>query len=917
MMRSLCLCLLAGCLAATNAQIPVRLSLALEYLTNDVAQALLDPLSTVNSHFCLAVNEQASGNQVAFAAQNVSITTRVQGTIDQPDYECLVLWVQQVPDHDAQDLLGPGYVRVEVLVQQVVYVEPPLLSVDELTALVTLGFARGLGGRVKFRSLLQQNPAFGSVLDVKVLDPIPVPTMVPSSLPSSRPTSAPSSRPTTSLASSAPSSLPSSGPSSLPSMTPTVIPSTSPTALQQSPTSHPTTFLRPTSAPTVRATAVQKDKDQRKRYALVLGAIAGGVATILVSCFFLFCVWYPLCRRRRDEDQTLVPGIVSLSDENKSLAETTLGEETAKLSPRKTPQEGQLKPQDSFDEGSLYTTSTKPVESQTVTSLKISKLDIQPIRLPSTLTSNLEFEEDIVFLQSDEVSSEASTPVSAMLEVESMGMSSIHFGGDGSDNSSFSAIQPTESNEDMAREVSETMTSGTKGYDPFEESVESSVESSFGFTSTDTDSREHTKGLVDDFTNPSAASSVTKKVGNLSPSQRLTGPVDTVEEDSNVMEAGPMNRKRPSDSNNSLLRSVLEDARLLSEANQSSNRSRYSRVTAPPRVLESSSSSSSDKHEHSRDAQSLSSSPQRDKKRWSVANLPVGNPYRTRFIRPPTKDLVAPESVPTNDNPPSGYSMEARSVPRKRRPSTSPSSSPTGMLGAHPRSSIAASSAETSTVSSPGVLGIANQGRSFQTETSSSSDGYSEDPWIYDAVEHALSPCVPMLTTPSTDLESPGIEESNYTTPPAGNKRRTPLDAIDSESDGAASFGESDISPRSLENDLRNLERQLASVLHGDPNQPLDSSTKMMMGTPSAPPTTPTGTRQIVVSVPPGKLGVVLSNRNDGKGTVVSDIRAESTMAGVLTAGDRLGTYSRHRSTMCLSLLTGLQWRSMARMYRK
>jgi C-terminal processing protease CtpA/Prc len=43
------------------------------------------------------------------------------------------------------------------------------------------------------------------------------------------------------------------------------------------------------------------------------------------------------------------------------------------------------------------------------------------------------------------------------------------------------------------------------------------------------------------------------------------------------------------------------------------------------------------------------------------------------------------------------------------------------------------------------------------------------------------------------------------------------------------------------------------------------------------------------VLVPPGKLGVILVNRHDGKGTVVSEIRDHSSLKGMLVSpGDKL-----------------------------
>lgn len=44
----------------------------------------------------------------------------------------------------------------------------------------------------------------------------------------------------------------------------------------------------------------------------------------------------------------------------------------------------------------------------------------------------------------------------------------------------------------------------------------------------------------------------------------------------------------------------------------------------------------------------------------------------------------------------------------------------------------------------------------------------------------------------------------------------------------------------------------------------------------------------MVVVVPAGKLGVILANRHDGQGTIVSEIRESSPLYRMLTPGDKL-----------------------------
>jgi C-terminal processing protease CtpA/Prc len=45
---------------------------------------------------------------------------------------------------------------------------------------------------------------------------------------------------------------------------------------------------------------------------------------------------------------------------------------------------------------------------------------------------------------------------------------------------------------------------------------------------------------------------------------------------------------------------------------------------------------------------------------------------------------------------------------------------------------------------------------------------------------------------------------------------------------------------------------------------------------------------KITVVAPPGKLGIILANRADSKGTVVSGVRTSSVLAEKVSPGDRI-----------------------------
>jgi C-terminal processing protease CtpA/Prc len=62
-----------------------------------------------------------------------------------------------------------------------------------------------------------------------------------------------------------------------------------------------------------------------------------------------------------------------------------------------------------------------------------------------------------------------------------------------------------------------------------------------------------------------------------------------------------------------------------------------------------------------------------------------------------------------------------------------------------------------------------------------------------------------------------------------------------------------------------------------------------------------------VVDVPPGKLGVILANRHDGKGTIVMDVRNNSKLKGRLSPGDKLMAVDGQDVTeMVVSQITSL-----------
>lgn len=595
---------------------------------------------------------QASGPQVQQAAGALGATFNTQVTTlpsGQVDYGCEITDTNRAYDMEAEDVLGPGYFIMELAITQMVLVDSPTpLSDDDVWSIVETGFNRGAGGRVRFRSLLQDKFEFLTVLNVEVLSgTLSPPQAAPSAAPSTSPLAAPSASP-----SSSPSGSPSASPTAAPSVSPTlspiyspsIAPSIAPTTLT---TSNPMPVLVPTdgttSSPTGEGSTVPLTANDEGRQPLILGAIAGGLATILVSLFFIFCVWFPFCKDRDEEstnpepgvvdsssssvsDQiaaTMIPGVVNVSDESASLADSTLGDQASILRPlTKKPRVGDTSPsthqssvanQDSFDESSLFTSTTEPEKSQ---NMVITKL------LPDSLTNTLDFEDDIIFpLSGSGSDSEGENEAAKSAPTTPRAKSSIdmsestrrisNVGGyfDDTDDSSFLCSSPVQSDEEKAMAISRIIDRNTKGFDPFADE-DSSSSSSFAFDKVEPVESAyygHPSDNHDDRSSPSNTTASTKDVERLLLGSMRTAETHTARDlvvqdhlsdsrskspegtpDSKEAQGSPRNSRRfeseDRKANNRLLRSVLEDARSLAEKRQIAARSRVSRQSAPPRI---------------------------------------------------------------------------------------------------------------------------------------------------------------------------------------------------------------------------------------------------------------------------------------------------------------------------------------------
>jgi hypothetical protein len=203
----------------------------------------------------------------------------------------------------------------------------------------------------------------------------------------------------------------------------------------------------------------------------------------------------------------------------------------------------------------------------------------------------------------------------------------------------------------------------------------------------------------------------------------------------------------------------------------------------------------------------------------------------------------------------------------------------------------------------------------------------SAGPWLFEKVEETLGP-------PS---KYPDSESLNGIVSNRSRQSRQKKSAGSRKSGSEVSFGTSVFSATSsyvsthhgneimipntknaVINDLRRLERQLSSLEERGDDKTTTSSVTMTTIT-GASLSTVSGwknsksmtkrRRRVVVIAPPGKLGVHLIDQHDGNGTVVSEVRENSPLAGALNPGDRLVAVDEVRvdtSTWTCSQITSL-----------
>jgi hypothetical protein len=964
-------------------------------------------------------HEQALGQQVTAAAQVHN------ATLDASNESSRVTGTDRFYSSEAQDIFGEGFFTLRVqMIQPVTLVSTGVVSMENVTTMLEAGFQLQTGGESQFLRLLTTADAnFRTVLSIKIrrtstiyqgpVSYAPSPTVPPTTaapVPHVKPTTRPTHRPKLTQT-KPPSRAPS--PNTIAILSPTKVPPTDePTKNSQSvPTLNDRDsdgLLNGAGKPSHFSSTESEGDNQQD--SLWIAAMAGGSATFAVSCFLLCCLW---CRRRDiDRHETkrrtvyerygqssirtayIVPDVVELDDDHQSLANTSLGEQTAgRYTPKRylLQQEPNvtdirpLKALGSFDENSLYTTpfSTRPDDSS-------SNSRTPSTRTPSSLASyrigTLEFGDSILSPMSDATTDSNSeeqyaTDPYSIPELFAPNGGPIYldtegpiYAPKGKNSSSRPGITTISANDHLASGLVDEGSIGLDTENPYAASRRQVKASKILPLSSTTirDSKKHFEGKprhtyqgpIDLDTLKPYSSKNSKHPGvelqecygaDSGTEVESQPDEEKARQVSKELEDSLFDLNTHMDECSSGLAEFDNDSHFSSEPPQPSSPSYSSKSTAKigntARSLstrlataeeESESSFGSmeeegkcDVSDEHRDTVKSIGAPSRsdraDQAKRRIESLPspthdVNLTTNSRRFQTLTTEASSPSQTPvlsprgSKRIVPSGSQSRSRnSEPWLKQHQTSPSALLTspyaqihnndGELESTPlqhnhyipivtpevqeedeeEASDLDSASEDSEPDGSGVLGM----QAREDELSSVSSGIS--PWIFDALEQTLGP-----RSVTADLESLGGGSANKSrTSRTGGDVESVTSGASSRmsycSSSVARRGGASLVPRTLEHDLRRLQLDLSAVLDSDQMTTSSVTVPSLSGN-SLSTTIHTrnrapqiiGRMRFVVDVPPGKLGVILANRHDGKGTIVMDVRNNSSLKGRLSPGDKL-----------------------------
>ncbi|GKZ01070.1 hypothetical protein MPSEU_001058700 [Mayamaea pseudoterrestris] len=892
----------------------VSIYLGLYYLNETIADMLdpqYEPLNDVAAHFCWAVSQQANGSQVQSALSGTGTTIKTQ--IANNSLGCSILETTQVIDSAGETLFGTGYFLVlQLQVQQLVYLSNgSFLSQTEVEQIVLLGFMRGTGGRMAFRSLLRENPSFSSIVNVEAFP------VTPTATPSPQPSSTQSDRP-----------------SIVPSLSPPIRwPSKSPTVGSS---------LGATLAPTTDNKNITGSSSESVIYGSVLGSL--GILLLLSLC--LLCTWFPICSCSSSSaiDNLITNAssssvqIFSMEDDASEgvVAAHLSGVSHSRSSPAPIQQNrGQsdgrivdIGVASSFDEISVYTAETDSDATGT---------KLQGAHLSGAAAMH------------SAVATEPIANPGENIDVGDQAHSNLQIGNNEADltENNGSAFVTAGACVSVAIHSSPSA-ANSKEFDPFldDEAFPESAASSyvkfgaptFSFDD-DLDEIEPRSGthLSEERSQPSASSSQTPRIHNTAAARRHDTLLHEEKHDNDDEESeqhsdddpfAPWNTEVSSVdgatttfstmSDNSLLRSILKDAERLGQHTNASSTSPQGSWKALVN------------EKQMRDSLEFGESKTQSVSSFNIEFLPAeehpsverASYEHSRHVKAGASMVISALSNDRLDSEKLDVITSVHKLPKdvfttsdrlfsEKKVDTSVGMGReydhTSIIGEGRHSSLTnfvvrveKSAPSESATSSPFVLGIrARKGLVEPSDDSSVTSQDTGNPWLFDTIEQTLGP-----RSLTADLES--ISGRSSRSGRSHSSRQLVLNVSESSSN-RATIGESATSgesqavvddhyvPRILDCDLKRLDEDgNGNYQYPDPEQ--SSSITVSSTSASQPPPVPpihllprtSHSRFKELIAPPGKLGVVLADHRDGKGAVVAEVRRQSALSGKLRRGDQI-----------------------------
>jgi len=677
------------------------------------------------------------------------------------------------------------------------------------------------------------------------------------------------------------------------------------------------------------------------------GIVVGSIAATVCFCFLVACCWQQHKKKDHNRDDfkvrnmeltneassgstpilPVVPGVVQLNDDNQSLANTTLGEQTAGRVP---PKKKKIIQVDSFDESSLYTSVNSIMPSKEVVENEKSPGGASPKRLNKDAKSgyNTETSAESSFFPSDsDTPSRLTEPSIPDFEMNDR-TENLFAGKEEGLLGAVDQFRPLADKIEhmVTAELEETSASSSPSANSTLLGI-SQPDSPFGFSRREladsnvvivrdsddsgllkriNDENAAETGAHSEIASTDSRSSKTSRIGNTtsfasfspssmdskssSKSQKQRDAPETFSErgNSSSFPSSPsaLLQSKPSDSHGTSSKINMSPVYRSRGLGITKSRSfSYTQHFVPQKSPTNSATSES------------SYFPPKDskEKEFDLSPAKLSTPPKSLTPKAESEGFI----TPTNASPPEIYSDTAgNSNGVDKDMIESPWAE--HHVGAFPTFKSPASMKTTKQQQKTPVTPVS-------PAPSSSDSEEDNNKFLFGAIEETLGP-----RSQSADLESLGGRSGRS----CGSRVRKKPGNSEIDSVGSrcsrysgrlshitlASEDKSDMSrltPRAIEHDLHRIEKQLAELK----TEVTKKKKVARKETPTSPLTMSTGDaasyvaqrnsrisskQRVIVIVPPGKLGVILANRKDGTGTLVAEVKASSPLAGSLNLGDKL-----------------------------